>query len=189
MPVFDTSDNPVNPNRFAEKLVGAMCEVTFTLRHYAIRGHKNSDGKWIDPNDVFSAQVESVAILTGPPVLVRSPYKGRLTRRPHHKPQIPTRGEQVNSALAFIPRLDYGLVQPTLPTQLPGTNADIETTTTTASTVFLDNSTTLGAIPNLADAGSCFNTGLEFAVPVIPTAVRSDNSLSAVETRKKTRGK
>ena len=35
MPVFDTNDTPVNPSHFSDKLVGAMCEVTFTLKHLA----------------------------------------------------------------------------------------------------------------------------------------------------------
>jgi len=43
-----------------------------------------------------------------PPTIARSPYKGRLTRRPHHSPQVPTRGEQINAAVAFVPQLDFG---------------------------------------------------------------------------------
>jgi hypothetical protein len=76
MPVFDVTDTPVNPSRFSEKLVGAMCEVTFILKHYAIAGHRK-DGHYVEANDIFSAQVETVAILKSPPVLARSPYKGR----------------------------------------------------------------------------------------------------------------
>lgn len=116
MPVFDTNDSPINPNRFTEKLVDAMCEVTFTLRHYAIGGNR---AKGVDANDIFSAQVESVVILKKPPVLARSPYKGRLTRRPVHKPQLPTRGEQVNAAAAFLPQPDFGLITTGKPTILP----------------------------------------------------------------------
>ena len=55
----------------------------------------------------FTAQVETVALLKNPPTIVRSPYKGRLTRRPQHRPQIPTRGEQVNAAAAFVSHPDF----------------------------------------------------------------------------------
>jgi hypothetical protein len=110
MPVFDTADKPVNPDHFAEKLVGAMCKVTFTLKHYVIAAQTKADGRLVEANDVFSAQVETIAILKNPPILTRSPYKGRLARslRPHHRPQLPTRGEQVNAAAAFIPQPDFG---------------------------------------------------------------------------------
>jgi hypothetical protein len=76
MPVFDTNDAPVSPDRFAEKLVDAMCEVTFTLKHYVIAAHKKADGSEMEATDVFSAQVETVVILKKPPTLARSPYKG-----------------------------------------------------------------------------------------------------------------
>jgi hypothetical protein len=109
MPVFDTNDTPIDPDRFADKLVGAMCEITFTLKHYAIASHKKPDGTVVEASDVFSAQVETVAVLKNPPVLARSPYKGRLTRKPHHRPQHPTRGEQVNAAAAFVPQAEHGL--------------------------------------------------------------------------------
>jgi hypothetical protein len=36
MPVFDTNDELVSPNRFTDKLVDAMCEVTFTLKDLTI---------------------------------------------------------------------------------------------------------------------------------------------------------
>lgn len=104
MPVFDTNDTSISPNHFAEKLVGATCEITFTLKHYAIRPHTKPDGRVVEPYDTFSAQVEAVVILKKPPVLVRSPYKGRLTRPPHHRPQLPTRNEHVNAAEAFVPK-------------------------------------------------------------------------------------
>ena len=54
--------------------------------------------------------VETIAILKNPPILACSPYKGHLARslRPHHRPQLPTRGEQVNAAVAFIPQPDFG---------------------------------------------------------------------------------
>jgi len=104
MPVYDTNDSPINPDHFVNKLIGALCEVTFTLKHYAIGAQKKSkdDGKDVEPHDIFSAQVESVAVLKNPPTIVRSPYKGRIIKRPHHRPQIPTRGEQVNAAEAFV---------------------------------------------------------------------------------------
>jgi hypothetical protein len=57
---------PVSPSRFAEKLVGATCEITFTLKHYAIRAQTKADGKVIEAYDTFSAQVEAVAILKNP---------------------------------------------------------------------------------------------------------------------------
>jgi hypothetical protein len=103
MPVFDTNDLPINPDRFADKFIGAMCEITFTLKHYTIRRHTKPDGNVVEPNNVFSAQVEGIAILKNPPIIVRSPYKGKLTRRPHHKPQVPTGGEQINTTV-FVPQ-------------------------------------------------------------------------------------
>jgi hypothetical protein len=103
MPVFDTADKMVNPDDFAEKLVGAMCEITFTLKHYAIGPQTKENGKIVEANDIFSALVESVVILKIPLTLPRSPYKTRLLKRPHHRPQIPTRSEQVNAATAFVP--------------------------------------------------------------------------------------
>lgn len=109
MPVYDTNDMPVIPGHFASKLVGATCEVTFTLKHFAIGRHRDKDGLWVEPNDVFSAQVETVAILQKPPVLAPSSYKGRQIRRPHHKPQLPSRSEQINAAQAFVPRLEFKL--------------------------------------------------------------------------------
>ena len=106
MPAFDTNDASINPNRFTDKLVGAMCEITFTLRHYTIGAHTKPDGRKVDANDVFSAKVEAVTVLKNPPVVVRSPYRGQ-TRRPQHRPQLPTRREQVNAAVAFVPQPDF----------------------------------------------------------------------------------
>lgn len=54
MPIFDTADNMVNPDHFAEKLVGAMCEITFTLKHYAIGAQTKANGNVVEANDVFS---------------------------------------------------------------------------------------------------------------------------------------
>jgi len=108
MPVFDTNDTSIGPNRFTEKLIGATCEITFTLKHYTIRSQTKPDGRVMEPYDTFSAQVEAVVILKKPPILVRSPYKGRLTRPPHHRPQLPTRSEHVNAAEAFVPKSDFG---------------------------------------------------------------------------------
>ncbi len=112
MPVFDTNDMPIGPNRFAEKLVNAMCEITFVLKHITIAQHRKADGSVVDGNDVFSAQVETVAILKNPPILTRSPYKGRLTRKPQHHPQLPTRQEQVNATMAFVPHPSFGQMFP-----------------------------------------------------------------------------
>ena len=110
MPAFDTNDSPINPDHFVNKLVGALCEVTFTLKHYAIGAQKSSkEGEsYVEAHDIFSAQVETVAVLKNPPTIVRSPYKGRIIKRPHHRPQIPTREEQVNAAAAFISNPDVG---------------------------------------------------------------------------------
>ena len=104
MPVFDTADNLVNPDHYTEKLVGAMCEITFILKHYAIAAQTKTNGSVVDANDVFSAHVENVSILKKPPTLPRSPYKNRTTKKPHHRPQLPTRSEQINAAAAFVPR-------------------------------------------------------------------------------------
>jgi hypothetical protein len=47
MPVFDTNDAPINPSRFADKLIGAMCEVTFTFKHITIGTEKGQmDLRW-----------------------------------------------------------------------------------------------------------------------------------------------
>lgn len=110
MPAFDTNDQPINPNNFASKLIGAMCEVTFTFKHYAISGQKKEGGQDVEAHDIFSAHVETVAMLKNPPAIIRSPYKGILTKRPHHRPQIPTRGEQVNAATAFLSQPNFGSV-------------------------------------------------------------------------------
>jgi len=114
MPVFDTNDMPISPARFAEKLIGATCEITFTLKHYAIKGQKVQAGNTSESYDTFSAQVEAIVILKNPPVLAPSPYKGRLTRRPLHRPQLPTRGEQLNAAEAFVPQPAFRQTTPGL---------------------------------------------------------------------------
>jgi len=59
--------------------------------------------------NTFSAQIEAVVILKKLPILVCSPYKGHLTKPPHHRPQLPTRSEHVNAAEAFVPKSDLGL--------------------------------------------------------------------------------
>ncbi len=66
MPVFDTSEAPISPDHFAEKLVGVMCEITFTLKHYAIASHRKADGSVVEANNIFLAQVETVDILKTP---------------------------------------------------------------------------------------------------------------------------
>ena len=78
LPAFDTNDSPINPDHFVNKLVGALCKVTFTLKHYAIGAQKSSkEGEsYVEAHDIFSAQVETVAVLKNPPSIVRSPYKG-----------------------------------------------------------------------------------------------------------------
>jgi len=126
MPVFDTNDAPVDANRFADKLLGAMCEITFTLKHITIASRRKPDGNVVEATDVFSAQVESISILRNPPTLPRSPYKGRIRRKPQHTPQLPSRGEQVNSSMAFVPRPDFGtsiIEKSTNSTLLPRVNA------------------------------------------------------------------
>ena len=112
MPVFDTNDYPIKAELFADKLIGAMCEITFTLRHYSIGVQTKPGGARVEAHDVFSAKVEAVSVLKNPPVIVRSPFKGR-TKRPHHRPQIPTRGEQVSAANAFVPQPNFGLTSTT----------------------------------------------------------------------------
>jgi len=81
---------------------------SLTLKHYSISGQTKPDGTWVEAHDVFSAQVESVAILKKAPVIARSPFKGR-TKCPQHRPQILTRGEQVNAATAFVSQPNIGL--------------------------------------------------------------------------------
>ena len=106
MPVFDQGDNSVNPEHYAEKMVGALCEVTFTLKHYAIAAQTKANGNVVDANDVFSAHVESVSILKKPPTLPPSPYKGRSGKKPKHRAQLPTRTEHINAAASSIPPFD-----------------------------------------------------------------------------------
>jgi len=55
MPVFNTNDALVGCDRFSEKLVDAMCKVTFMLKHYAIAGHRKAGGRDMESNDIFSA--------------------------------------------------------------------------------------------------------------------------------------
>ena len=114
MPVFDTNDYPIKAELFADadKLIGAMCEITFTLRHYSISVQTKPGGAWVEAHDIFSAKVEAVSVLKNPPVIVRSPFKGR-TKRPHHRPQIRTRGEQVSAANGFVPQPNFGLTSTT----------------------------------------------------------------------------
>ena len=109
MPAFDTNDSPIAPDHFSSKLIGALCEVTFTLKHYAIGVQKRDGGQDAEAHDVFSAQVEAVAVLKNPPLVARSPYKGRISKRPHHRAQVPSRGEQVNAAATFVSRPEYSL--------------------------------------------------------------------------------
>jgi hypothetical protein len=66
--------------------------------------------KEVDATDIFSAQVESIVILKKPPIIACSPYKGWLTRRSIHKPQLLTRGEQLNAAAVFLPQPNFGLI-------------------------------------------------------------------------------
>ena len=106
MPVFDQGDNSVNPDHYAEKMVGALCEVKFTLKHYAIAAQTKVNGNVVDANDVFSAQVENVSILKKPPTLPPSPYKGRAGKKPKNRAQLLTRTEHINAAAAFIPHVD-----------------------------------------------------------------------------------
>jgi hypothetical protein len=113
MPVFDTNDSPIAPEHFANKLIGALCEVTFTLKHYAIGVQRRDGAQDAEAHDIFSAQVEVVAVLKNPPLIARSPYKGRISKRPHHKAQVPTRGEQINAAAAFISHPEYSLCSET----------------------------------------------------------------------------
>ena len=119
MPVFDHADNSVNPDHYAEKMIGALCEITFTVKHYAIAAHTKANGNVVDANDVFSAHVESVSILKKPPTLPRSPYKGRPTKKPQHHPQHPTRAEQVNAAPTFVPPVDLDSKVATHASEIP----------------------------------------------------------------------
>ena len=178
MPVFDTADKPVNPDHFAEKLVGAMCEVTFTLKHYAIAAQRKADGRLVEANDVFSAQVETIAILKNPPILARSPYKGRLARslRPHHRPQLPTRGEQVNAAAAFIPQPDFG---PLLANQPPTLSLVGHLPTTAIAPISMSPSLVdVGTTPTLSTAAPLAN--IAGTVIPAPATTPMDKSISAL---------
>ena len=135
MPVFDTAEKLVNPDHFAEKLVGAMCEITFILKHYAIGPQTKANGNVVEANDVFSALVENVSILKNPPILPTSPYKARLAKRPHHRPQLPTRNEQVNAAAAFVPHpeTEHRKTESTFETSLTRPSTSIHQTTAVSS--------------------------------------------------------
>ena len=145
------------------------------LKHYAIGGHKGSDrdGKWIEANIV-----ESVAILKNPPVIVHCPYKGRLTRKPNHRPQLPTRGEQINAAQAFVPRLEPGIQNSPIPI------ATSDTTATLSSNSNSFGTSTVIAVANTKpnNTGTDIATDLSFAVSVVPAAGK------VTEGRMKTRG-
>jgi len=184
MPVFDTADKPVNPDHFAEKLVGAMCEITFTLKHYAIAAQRKADGRLVEANDVFSAQVETIAILKKPPVIARSPYKGRLARRPHHRPQLPTRGDQVNAAAAFLPQPDFG---PQLSSQSPTPSLRVVGHPgTTASSPISESPSIIdvGATPTLSTATIAKMADANIPAPAAdvpaPAATPIDKSKTAV---------
>jgi hypothetical protein len=103
MPVYDTNDYAIKTDLFAQKLVGSLCEITFVLKHYSM----GAQGA-VEAHNVFSAHVEAISILKKAPVIAPSPFKGQ-GKRPQHRPQIPTRGEQVNAATAFIPQPGIGL--------------------------------------------------------------------------------
>ena len=94
MPASDTNDSPIDPDQFINKLVGALWEVTFTLKHYAINAQKEEGGQDVKAHDMVSAQVETVVLLKNSPTIVCSPYmyKGQMTKRPQHRPQILTMG-------------------------------------------------------------------------------------------------
>jgi hypothetical protein len=140
MPVFDIMDELINPSCFAEKLVSAMCEVTFILKHYSIVGHRK-DSSYVEANDVFSAQVETVAILKNLPVLAHSPYKGCLLRRPQHRPQVLTRREQINAAEVFVPQPASSSRQPKAPSLI----AHILTTVSKLANMSTTESTSVDA--------------------------------------------
>ena len=161
MPVFDTNDTSIGPNHFTEKLTGTTCEIT--LKHYAIRSQTKPDGRVMEPYDTFSVQVEAMVILKKPPILVRSPYKGHLTRPPHHRPQLPTRSEHVNAAEAFVPKSDLG-----------STTASQFTTPLVSNPAALSEATTSGTVSTV---GTAPITNIEDVhipcVPSIPTVATS----------------
>lgn len=103
MLVFDEKEDIVgDPAQFESKLVGALIEVTFSLKHYYMAATSTRTKAY----DTFSAKIESISVLSPPPVVRRSPYKETIyTRKPKPMPQMPTRGEQVQAAKVFGPML------------------------------------------------------------------------------------
>ena len=91
------------------------------LKHYSM----GAQGA-VEAHDVFSAHVEAILILKKAPVIAPSPFKGR-GKRPQHRPQIPTRGEQVNAATAFVPQPCIGLTPTTHRTVAGNTAATFAT--------------------------------------------------------------
>lgn len=79
------------------------------------------------------------------PVSFTSPYKGRLLRKPQHRPQVTSRGEQVNAAEAFVPQPNF--VQPKIPSQLALVAARLPDLTVTAFTVSVGTAAAIDGDP------------------------------------------
>ncbi|KAH9483663.1 hypothetical protein JR316_0003133 [Psilocybe cubensis] len=103
-PLYDSKDDLIQDISVLEdKLVGALVEVTFSLKHYYITSKTDK------PNDTFTAIIENITILKPPPTVSHGPYRSLLSpkKKPARRIQTPlgisTRGKQINAAKSFIP--------------------------------------------------------------------------------------
>ncbi|PPQ82748.1 hypothetical protein CVT25_009302 [Psilocybe cyanescens] len=109
LPLYDANENlDTKPETWESKLVGAMVEVTFSLKHY----HMAANSQCVKASDTFSAKVESVSILRPPPPVLRSPFKNLASpKKLPRTPQTPSRGQQIKAARSFVP-FPNGVKQP-----------------------------------------------------------------------------
>ncbi|PPQ90115.1 hypothetical protein CVT25_012279 [Psilocybe cyanescens] len=109
LPLYNANENlDTKPETWERKLVGAMVEVTFSLKHY----HMATNSQRIEASDTFSAKVESLSILRPPPPVLRSPFKNLASpKKPPRTPQTPSRSQQIKAARSFVP-FPNGVKQP-----------------------------------------------------------------------------
>ena len=177
MPVFDIAERMINPDHFSEKLIGAICEITFTLKHFAINAHTKPNGNVIEANDVFSAHVENIAILKNPPTIPRSPYKGRSNKKPHHCAQVANKKEEIDPAAAF----EHTFTRQTFDSPVPsGYNDTFSPNPTIKSLVYSDSASYGNTAHTTETPAPASSTSSEFpSGKSTETAVSTQNSPSS----------
>ncbi|PPQ83138.1 hypothetical protein CVT25_003715, partial [Psilocybe cyanescens] len=181
LPLYDANENlDTRPETWESKLVGAMVEVTFSLKHYHMAAnsqrveasdtfsakveshyHMAANSQRVEASDTFSAKVESVSILRPPPPVLRSPFKNLASpKKPPRTPQTPSRGQQINAARSFVP-FPNGVKQPDFTLAngsiLTGATVPISGSTDTVGSIKLTSagpSSGSGEEPVTAESGS-----------------------------------